>query len=400
MNSKLLLWFDKRLGLRPLIRQLRDSLPPDRIPLGEGPPFSLGRLNFLLLLFLVASGLALSLFYVPTAEQAASSLASLHQRQPLGWLIHNTHRWSALLFFVTTTLHALRVWVARAYLFPRDINWWAGIGLLLITILLGGTGYLLRWDIKAFTLMDLLLTNFTRVPVVGRLAAAVMLGGTEQSLVPLNRGYALHVWFLPLVMAATVGIHLFIAWRQGLAGRSSLWERWKGRLSARRSGNLLPAVGLLMLVLLLAFVTPHEGTAAPDQVSPWPHPDWLLLFYFMPFWHFQAGTRILGALILPAALLAGLVLTPLIAGRFKARAGSALALAGIVGVTWLLLQMGSLGAQVPLQGCSACHREGMLGGAPTDITEFKLHDPDWLIFHLKHPQESIVSPYDPPRQLP
>jgi quinol-cytochrome oxidoreductase complex cytochrome b subunit len=322
-------------------------------------------------------------------------------RRPLGWLIHNTHRWSALLFFVTVTLHALRVWIGQAYLFPRDINWWAGLGLLLLTIFFGGTGYLLRWDIKAFALMDLVVSSFTRIPLIGNIIVAGMLGGAELNVIPLHRGYALHVWFLPFVLALMVVIHLFVAWRQGLAERALVWERWKRRISVKARSNFLPALGLLAFVLLLALVTPHEGQAGPVERSPWPHPDWLLVFYFLPFWHFQSGARIVGALILPAAILVLLVISPMIAARFRERMGKRLlALIGLVGVVWLFLQMGSIGSQIPLQGCTACHREGILGGAPTELSSFKIYDPDWLVFHLKQPQESIVTPYEAPRDLP
>jgi len=86
----------------------------------------------LLVAILVLSGFGLLLFYEPTAEGAAASLARLHEEQPVGWLIHNAHRWSALLLVVTLALHALRAWILRAYRPPRDLNWWLGTLLLLI----------------------------------------------------------------------------------------------------------------------------------------------------------------------------------------------------------------------------------------------------------------------------
>ncbi len=187
---------DQRLGLSPLLKALRQSRPANYLSPLDAPPISPGHFVLLLVAALILSGLGLTFFYSPTAERAASSLAYLHLEQPLGWLIHNVHRWSALLIVILVILHALRVWLTRAYRYPRDLNWWLGLCLLLVVFVMGGTGYLLRWDVKAFTLMDLVISNLSNVPVLGAFFIAVLLGGSEMDVVPLYRGYALHVWFL------------------------------------------------------------------------------------------------------------------------------------------------------------------------------------------------------------
>ena len=110
------------MQITPLLRSLFETLPPGHISILEASPLSLGRISALLFGLLVIFGLGLTLFYAPSAEGAASSLAFLHAERPLGWLIHNTHRWSALLFFMVVILHALRVWITCAYRFPRDMN--------------------------------------------------------------------------------------------------------------------------------------------------------------------------------------------------------------------------------------------------------------------------------------
>jgi menaquinol-cytochrome c reductase cytochrome b subunit len=186
---------DRRLTLTPLLRTLRESRPTGYISPRQAPPISPGRITLLLVALLFASGLVLTLFYVPTAERAAASLTNLHQRQPLGWLIHNVHRWSALLLFVSVILHALRVWLTRSYHYPRDLNWLIGLSLFFLVVILGGTGYLLRWDIKAFALMDLVISNLSSVPVLGPFLVTLNLGGSAADTVPLNRGYAMHIWF-------------------------------------------------------------------------------------------------------------------------------------------------------------------------------------------------------------
>ncbi len=248
MIKNLLKHLDRRLVFSPLLEALRHARPANYVSPLTAPPFSLGRLTLLLILVLILSGLGLTLFYHPTAEYAASSLAYLHQDQPTGWLLHNLHRWSAFLLLGFISLHALRVWLARAYRYPRDLNWWLGLCLVLLVFVLGGTGYLLRWDIKAFTLIDLIISSLSGVPGLGPVLVTLLLGGSELEVVPLYRGYALHVWFLPLVLLLLVTLHLFIIWQQGLAEQSTAWERLRTKLPLKRWPDFLPGLVLLLII--------------------------------------------------------------------------------------------------------------------------------------------------------
>jgi len=399
--KRLLPWLERRLSVLPVLEALKASQPPGHLSIRQAPPFSLGRIALLLVVILVLSGFGLLLFYEPTAEGAAASLARLHKEQPAGWLIHNAHRWSALLLVVTLVLHALRSWVVRAYRAPRDLNWWLGILLLLIVILMGATGYLLRWDIKAFTLMDLIVRVFSDVPLLGRALVVAMLGTSDLETVPLYRGYVFHVWVIPLFLALTLAFHLLVAWRQGLSESPHWWRKWRARHPGVRWPHLLIGLGLLALVLALSFLTPHEGQGGPSEPSLWPHPDWILMFYLLPFWVFDESSRVVGAVVLPGLLLLVLVIAPKLSGRISNRWGlAALSALGIGGVIWLFGQTSYMGTQVPMQGCAACHRSGILGGAPTTLSEFRIRDPDWLIAHLLEPETSILTPYERFETLP
>lgn len=397
MSKSLLRHLDKRLGFGALLDALRDVRPANYVSPLAAPPFSPGRLVLLLVLVLILSGLGLTLFYNPTAEYAASSIAYLHQNRPVGWLLHNVHRWSALLLLGFVILHALRVWLTRAYRYPRDLNWWLGLVLLLVVTALGGTGYLLRWDIKAFTLMDLVISNLLAVPGIGSALVAFVLGGSGSDVVPLYRGYALHVWFLPLVLMLLVTLHLLIVWQQGLADVPEIWLRWRTKLPFRRWSDFLPGLILLLVIFALSATTPHEGQAGPADRFLWPHPDWLLTFYLLPFWFFKGKLRILGTLVIPLGLLIFLILAPRL-GRTGVRRVLVIALAlfGVIGVGWWVGQMSKMGYQVPLQGCTACHRPTIIGGAPTELSKFKIRDPDWLIFHLQDPPGSLLVPFATP----
>lgn len=384
-------FLDARLNLRTVLRAIRDSQPESRIPLSRAPAVSMGRFTLMLLALLLLSGVALTYYYQPTAAGASVSLETLHRERPLGWLIHNTHRWSSLLILVTAVLHLLRAWLARAFRPPRDLNWWLGLSLFMTLFVLGGTGYILRWDIKATALMDLVVSNLGDIPVVGQLLVDLFLGGSVPGVIPLYRGYALHIWALPALLILLVGLHLLIAWRQGLSTGSSAWDRLRGRFD--RKLDPLPALLLLALVLGLSFVTPHFGDAPAEFTSPWPHPDWLLMAYFMPFWFFRGEWRLVGALLVPLAVLAGLIAIPRLETRLRRGLASAIfGFVGIVGVALLLGATASMGASAPIQGCRACHQPGMLGSAPTSLSDFRTDDPDWLVLHMKQPVESILQP--------
>lgn len=400
MLSALFRHLDQRLELTPLLEALKRSRPTHYLSPLAAPPISPGYLAMLLVIALVLSGLGLTFFYSPTAERAASSLVYLHEAQPLGWLLHNIHRWSALLLIIFVILHALRVWLRRAYRYPRDLNWWLGLSLLALVFTLGGTGYLLRWDIKAFALMDLVISNLSDVPGLGALLVTLLLGGSQLEVVPLYRGYALHVWFLPMLLFILVALHFFIVWKQGLLEIPAAWRRWREKLPTPWV-NFLPGVTLLIVLLVFSAITPHGDRSEPMARSAWPHPDWLLLVYFLPFWFFKGDSRIWGTLIIPLGLLIFLALAPRL-GRTEVKRIVAIGLAvmGIGGVVWLFGQTSRMGYQVPLQGCNACHRPTIIGGAPSQLSEFDIRDPDWLIFHLKDPQDSLLVPFSAPMDTP
>lgn len=391
---------DRRLELSPLLATLHQSRPAHYLSPLAAPPISPGHLALLLVIALVFSGLGMTFFYSPTAEQAASSLTHLHEEQPLGWLLHNIHRWSALLLVTSVILHALRVWLRRAYRYPRDLNWWLGLSLLLLVFALGGTGYLLRWDIKAFALMDLVISNLSDVPVGGTLLVTLFLGGNQLDVVPLYRGYALHVWFLPVLLFILVSFHFFIIWKQGLLEIPAVWRRWRKMLPTPWI-NLLPGLILLIVLLALSAITPHGDQNDPVARSAWPYPDWLLLVYFLPFWFFKGESRIWGTLVIPLGFLIFLALAPRL-GRTGVKRIVVIGLAGvgIAGVVWLFGQTSRMGYQVPLPGCNACHRPTIIGGAPSQLSEFDIRDPDWLIFHLKDPQGSLLVPFTAPVESP
>lgn len=216
-------------------------------------------------------------------------------------------------------------------------------------------------------------------------------------IVPLFRGYAFHIWFLPLLLAILLGVHLLIAWRQGLAHSTHDWGQRVVALApaTRRQLRFLPGLLILAVVLLLAGLLPiQEPVTGPTDRSSIPYPDWLFVFYFLPFWFFEGPWRVMGAVVIPAGIVLLMAALPRLRSIDRRKlCGVALTVASIVWVAWLFAQVGHMGAQVPTQGCAACHKPAIVGGAPTRVSEFKQLGPEWLVDHLQDPPRSLIEPF-------
>lgn len=114
-------------------------------------------------------------------------------------------------------LHMLRVIFYGAYKYPREVTWITGVVLLLLTFAFGFTGYLLPWDQRAYW-ATVVGTEIGAVPpLIGGFIKDLMLGGPEISGITLSRFFGAHVWVLPIVLLALVGIHLYLVIRNGIS---------------------------------------------------------------------------------------------------------------------------------------------------------------------------------------
>jgi menaquinol-cytochrome c reductase cytochrome b subunit len=136
---------------------------------------------------------------------------------PFGSIVRNLHRWSAYAMVVLVFLHMIRVFVHGAYRKPRELNWVVGVLMLLIVLAFGFTGYLLPWDQKAFWATNVGIHIAESVPAVGRSIANLLRGGPSIGALTLLRFYALHVFVLPLLLAAGLIIHFAMVRKHGIA---------------------------------------------------------------------------------------------------------------------------------------------------------------------------------------
>jgi menaquinol-cytochrome c reductase cytochrome b subunit len=207
-------WVDERLEMHDYIK--KDILDKP-IPKGLNLSFCFGGITFFLFVMLAVTGYFMTLYYVPSPEQAYDAVDYLTFEVPMGQIIRGVHHWSGNLMMVTIFLHMLRVFIYGAYKKPREINWISGVFLFCLVMGFGFTGYLLPWDQKAYWATKVGTSIMGTVPVVGDYTLRLMRGGPDLGALTLTRFYTLHVLFLPLVTVIFLLAHFVMIRKQGIS---------------------------------------------------------------------------------------------------------------------------------------------------------------------------------------
>ena len=193
--------------------------------------FGLGLLSLYLFILLTVSGLLLMFVYVPSTEQAYNRMLDLHSSVSFGGILRGMHFWSANAMIAVVFFHMCRVFYTGAYKAPREFNWVIGVILMVLTLILGFTGYLLPWDQLAFWAITVgagiagkanwipdhinpLLTAAhvpppLQVPPLGDLTRWGLLGADTVGQEALIRFYVLHVAILPVIMFTFILYHMW-----------------------------------------------------------------------------------------------------------------------------------------------------------------------------------------------
>ena len=169
----------------------------------------LGLISTFLFFILVATGVLLMFYYVPSTTQAYDRMLDLRGTVAFGIFLRNMHRWSAHGMVAMVFLHMCRVFLTGAYKKPREFNWVIGVVLLLVTLFMSFTGYLLPWDQLAFWAITVGTAIAGYAPLIGKQLQFVLLGDTTVGQEALLRFYVLHVAVLPVVLVLLMAIHFW-----------------------------------------------------------------------------------------------------------------------------------------------------------------------------------------------
>jgi len=210
MWKKLFSWLDERLGLTDLYKGILDRPEP------RGNWWNtLGSASLFLFVVQAATGIFLTVYYTPSPDHAYDSIQYITTGVAFGWLIRGIHHWGATLMVVVVFVHMVRVFVTASYKYPRELTWVIGTCLLILTLGMGFTGYLLPWNQQAYWATTVGTSIAGTVPFLGPFIQRALRGGTDLSALTLSRFFAAHIWIFPALLAGLIGVHLYLIIKHG-----------------------------------------------------------------------------------------------------------------------------------------------------------------------------------------
>ena len=237
----------------------------------------LGVISFAVFVILCVTGVLLMVYYKPAVTLAYDSVKDIHYVVPTGRFIRNVHRWAGHAMVVTVFLHMARVFYTGSYRRPREFNWLIGMGLLVFTLGLSFTGYLLPWDQLAYwaitigsnivgsprEVTDVL--GITQYFDVGGFNRRLLLGANSIGEEALIRFYLLHVVVLPILVAIFVAVHFWRIRKDGGLSRPEAADHVPDQLVAASPNK---TYGLMALV---RGRTPAVRSRPERTVPAWPN---------------------------------------------------------------------------------------------------------------------------------
>lgn len=171
--------------------------------------FRLGFFTTLFFFIELFTGIILMLYYVPSPESAYGSILRLDGEVPFGNWLRDVHRLAGELMVITAVLHMARVFLTASYRQTRAFTWLTGVILLLLTLLLAFSGYLLPWDQLAYWAVTIGTSMAAAAPFLGETLVTLLRGGAEIGADGLLRFYLLHIILLPFVALVILGVHYY-----------------------------------------------------------------------------------------------------------------------------------------------------------------------------------------------
>jgi quinol---cytochrome c reductase cytochrome b subunit, bacillus type len=204
-------WVDQRTGASGFLTGMLYR----KVPKGTNWYYTLGSATLFAFLFQAITGVFLAMFYTPSPTQAYGSIVHINNDVFLGEFVHGMHKWGASVMIIVIFLHMGRVFFFGAYKYPRELNWVIGVVLLILTMIMGLTGYLLPFDQRSFW-ATVVASNITGTgPVLGPYLADFLRAGPDIGATTLARFYSIHMLLIPGLMFALIGAHLYLVVKLG-----------------------------------------------------------------------------------------------------------------------------------------------------------------------------------------
>jgi ubiquinol-cytochrome c reductase cytochrome b subunit len=325
-------WVDNRLGVSHFAREALNKVFPDHWS------FLLGEIALYSFVVLVLTGIFLSLFFDPSVSEtiyqgayrplngvrvsdAFRSVLDLSFEVRAGLVMRQMHHWAALIFVAAIFVHLLRIFFTGAFRRPREINWLIGLTLLILALLNGFSGYSLPDDLLSGTGLRIAYSIAISIPLVGTWAAFLVFGGEFPADKIIERLFVVHIFIVPVAIAALITVHLALVWRQkhtqfpgpgrteGNVVGERMWPTYMTKSLALFFGvaAVVAALGGLVQINPVWLYGPFR----PEQVPSPAQPDWYLgwlegALRIFPPWEIRAFGFEIPNPFYPAILLPGL----------------------------------------------------------------------------------------------
>ncbi len=350
-------WLDDRLHLTALYA----STAGHEVPASAGSWFYVfGSATLLCFVIQIITGACLAFVYIPSTNEAFTSLEYLNHAQFWGWYLRAVHHWGSNFMVSIMTLHMIQVFLFGAYKYPRELTWVTGVVLLLTTLGMAFTGQVMRFDQDAYWGLTIGASITGRVPLIGAGLVHLLLAGPIIAGETLSRFFTLHVFIIPGTIIAMVSMHLRLVLTKGINEyprpghpvHKATYDAEYAEVLRKEGVPFVPdAVGkdlvfaalTIVGILACAFFFGPKGPAGipnPTIVDTNPRPDFYFLSIFAALALLPDWMEVLILFVAPAIAIGFLFALPFISGhRGEERAPRPVA---VLSVIFVMLVIGVL----------------------------------------------------------
>jgi quinol-cytochrome oxidoreductase complex cytochrome b subunit len=291
---------------------------------GIYPTFRLGFLSTFTFVIEIITGMFLMIFYTPSPTAAYQNMINIMTNVPLGQFMRDMHRLGAEAMVIVVALHTIRTFATGSYKKPRQFTWFTGMVLLVLTLFLSFTGYLLPWDQLAFWAVTIGTSMAEAAPpeIIGTNVNLLLRGAPDIGAGGLLRFYLLHVFLLPMLTVIFLGVHYYKVVLHGHSLPPRLEEIGQDtakRVPMDKRVYFIPDVAttevmwvgmtiLVMVVMVIWFFHAPLETHANPNVTPL-HTTAPWYFYWLQGL-LKLGDKILFGLVLPTVLMIAFFVYP------------------------------------------------------------------------------------------
>jgi ubiquinol-cytochrome c reductase cytochrome b subunit len=325
-------WLDARLQLAASLRETTEHPVPRETASWF---YVFGSAALVVFVMQIITGMLLAVIYVPSAGEAWNSLQTLNHSIAFGWYIRALHGWGSNFMVAIVLIHMVQVFLFGAFKYPRELTWMVGVFLLLMALGMAFSGQVLRFDGDAFWGLGIGASICSRIPIVGPWMVHLLLGGPIIAGATLSRFFALHVFVIPGMLIAFVGLHLLMVLKLGINEwpmpgrivRKATYIKEYHELTHKDGIPFVPGAVwkdlffggcvLLTLAIVAAYFGPYGPSGRPDPtiIQTAPRPDYFFLWLYALLSLLPPKMETPALLIGPVIAILFLLLLPFIFGE-------------------------------------------------------------------------------------